>query len=65
MYECFHCLQKAVVWDADFDFSDFGIEGAGVVHVCHCTNCGARIQVMSGVFDDEENEETISHASST
>lgn len=27
MYECFHCLEKAVVWDADFDFSDFMLEG--------------------------------------
>ena len=49
MYECFHCCQRAVVWDADFDFSDFGLDGEGVVHVCHCTNCGAKIQIFSGV----------------
>ena len=53
MYQCFHCLQDAVVWDSDFDFSDFGLEGEGVVHVCHCTNCGAVIHVMSS----EEKEE--------
>lgn len=44
MYECFHCLQKAVIWDSDFDFSDFGYEGEGIVHVCHCSNCGAEIE---------------------
>ena len=68
MYQCFHCLQNKVVWDADFDFSDLGIEGAGVVHVCHCTNCGAVIHVMSGVLEDSEDMEkniVISHASST
>ena len=22
----------------------FGYEGEGIVHVCHCTNCGAEIE---------------------
>jgi len=43
MYECFHCLQRAVIWDADFDGSDYGYEEEGVVHECHCMHCGARI----------------------
>jgi len=43
MYECFHCLQRAVIWDADFDGTDYGYEEEGVVHECHCMNCGARI----------------------
>ena len=43
MYECMHCGHKAVIWDADFDFSDYGEEGEGVIHECHCTNCGAQI----------------------
>ena len=44
MYECFHCGQKAVVWDSDFNPEDFGLEGSGVVHICHCSNCGAEIE---------------------
>ena len=44
MYQCFHCLENSVIWNADFDFSDYGIEGEGVVHVCHCSNCGAYIE---------------------
>ena len=44
MYECFNCLSRSVILDADFDFSDFGYEGEGIVHVCHCTNCGAEIE---------------------
>ncbi len=44
MYECFHCGAKAVIWDCDFDFSDFGYDGEGIVHCCHCTECGAEIE---------------------
>ena len=56
MYECFHCGAKAVVWDADFDFSDFGIEGEGIVHFCHCTECGAVIEYRIRT-DSEEKED--------
>ena len=45
MYECFHCGCRAVVWDADFDFEDFGYDGEGVV-------CGAEIEYR--VRTDEE-----------
>ncbi len=44
MYECFHCCQKAVIWDSDFTFEDFGLEGEGLIHICHCANCGAEIE---------------------
>lgn len=43
MFECFHCMTKSVIWDSDFNFEDYGLEGEGIIHVCHCTNCGARI----------------------
>ena len=55
MYECFHCGERAVIWDADFDFSDFDIEGEGIVHVCHCSNCGAFIEYHVSC-DDEDQE---------
>ena len=55
MFECFHCLARAVIWDADFTFEDFGYEGEGIVHVCHCSNCGAEIlyNIRIGDEDDE------------
>lgn len=57
MYECFHCGERAVVWDADFDFSDYGLDGEGVVHECHCQNCGAEItyycKISKGTGDDK------------
>ena len=30
--------------EADFDFGDFGCEGEGIAHKCHCDNCGAEIE---------------------
>lgn len=55
MYECFHCLQKSVIWDSDFDFEDYGYDGVGVVHVCHCANCGADIEYRIRT-DNQEDE---------
>ena len=44
MYECFHCGAKKVIWDSDFDFSDYRLEGEGIIHHCHCENCVAEIE---------------------
>lgn len=56
MYECFHCLQKTVIWDSDFTYEDYEMEGEGIIHVCHCTNCGAEIEYMVPISQSEENE---------
>lgn len=53
MYECFHCGARAVGWMADFDYEDFGYEGQGIVHVCHCQNCGAEIEYRVPIEDSE------------
>lgn len=60
MYECFHCGQKKVIWDGDFDFEDYGLEGSGIIHECYCENCGARItyEVPSESNHDECSERT-------
>ena len=54
MYECFHCGKKAVIWDGDFSFEDYGKEGEGIIHECHCTNCGATITYE--ISCDEEKD---------
>lgn len=51
-YECFHCCTRSVIWDSDFSFEECGYEGEGIVHICHCTNCGAEIE-----YRIKENEE--------
>lgn len=42
---CFHC-GGTVVWDNDFTGDDVLINGDvdGLVHMLHCTECGAEIQ---------------------
>ena len=44
MFECFHYLSRSVIWDCDYDFSDFGYEGEGNVQILHCAHCGAEIE---------------------
>ena len=57
MYECFHCLHRGVIWDADFDFEDFGYEGPGIVQMCHCNYCGAEIEYRVYLGDDDEEHD--------
>ena len=56
MYQYFHCLADAVIWDSDFTFADLGYEGEGIVHMCHCSNCGARIEYAIPIGEENENE---------
>lgn len=55
MYECFHCGSKSVIWDGDFSFEDCDYEGDGLVHFCHCMNCGAEIEYRISL-DSEETD---------
>lgn len=60
MYECFHCGHRSVIWDADFNTEDYGYDRPGIVHDCHCCNCGAIIQYI--IFIDNEEEEVEENA---
>lgn len=56
MYQCFHCGRISVIWNGDFDFSDYGLDGDGVIHECTCTNCGARITYeVPNKTEEEDN----------
>lgn len=59
MYECFHCGEKAVFWNGDFDFEDYGEEGEGIIHECQCSNCGAHITYRVPIEPKEETSEQI------
>lgn len=43
MFECFHCGERQVSWDCDYDAKDLGYDQEGIVQMLHCNNCGARI----------------------
>lgn len=45
---------KAVIWDGDYSFEDYGEEGEGIIHECHCTKCGA--QITYRIRTDEEEQ---------
>lgn len=53
-YQCFHCGSQSVVWQSDFSFEDYGMEGEGIIHVCHCANCGADIEYYVRVGDEDD-----------
>lgn len=55
MYQCFHRGAYAVIWQADFDFDDYGYEGEGIVQVCKCTNCGAEIEYRIPIGEETED----------
>jgi len=55
LYECFHCGARAVVWQSDFMFEDYGYEGNGIVQNLMCSNCGAEIEYRIPL-DDEDGE---------
>ena len=54
-FECFHCMQRSVVWQSDFSFEDFGYEGDGIVQILHCTNCGADIEYRVPLGKEEND----------
>lgn len=54
MYQCFHCGQNSVFWQADFDFEDYGLDGVGIVHTCKCSNCGEDIEYYVSCVDNED-----------
>ena len=50
---CFHCGESAIIWDSDFNFEDMGYEGDGIVHICHCTACGAEVEYRVPIDKEE------------
>lgn len=31
MFKCYECGAKSVIWNNDFSFEDYGIEGEGII----------------------------------
>ena len=54
-FECMHCGERAVVWQSDFDFEDYGLEGKGFIHVCQCMACGAMVEYYISCEDEEDD----------
>ena len=54
MFECFHCGQRSVVWQCDYDAEELGYEREGIVHILHCANCGADNEYV--IFNEAEDD---------
>lgn len=52
---CFHCGKKAVIWGTDFTAEEYGYDFEGIVHHCHCTNCGADVLYIIN-FEDQDGD---------
>jgi len=48
--KCWFCKSE-MMWNCDYDFKDYGIDGKGVVVSLSCPNCGATAD-----FYSKENE---------
>ena len=55
MYQCFHCLKNAVVWQTDYSFEDYDYPEEGIIHILVCSNCGAEI-TYEVPLNNEEGE---------
>lgn len=42
------------IWKQVNDYEDFGYDGEGIVHICHCGNCGAEIEYKIPIIVEEE-----------
>ena len=50
---CWFCGDQ-MIWGADFDYEDYGMEGDGIVATFSCPNCGATADCYSGSQEDRE-----------
>jgi hypothetical protein len=53
---CWHCNTE-LIWNIDFSYEDYMIEGDGIVTILSCPNedCGVdRVEVYCDLGDDEE-----------
>ena len=55
--KCWHCNNE-LIWVGDFDYSNYGIDGEGIVSNLSCMNkdCGAYVEVYLKTDKKENNE---------
>jgi hypothetical protein len=49
-------MSFSVIWDNDYSLEEVYGVGDGIIHACHCTECGAEITYVLR-FDDEKESE--------
>ena len=53
---CWHCSNE-LIWGADFDYQDYGMEGEGIVSNFSCSNndCEVFVQVYLPIGENYES----------
>ena len=50
--KCWFCNEE-LIWNCDYSFEDYGLDGEGIVAALSCRGCGATFE---GYLDLEEND---------
>ena len=58
MTNCWFCGCN-MIWNSDFDYEDYGLDGDGIVAVLSCLNCEAFAEFYSGCSDKNDDESNI------
>ena len=53
--KCYMC-GGTLIWQNDYDFEDYGMEGEGIVTTLVCTECGAWWEGYYKLSDEEEEK---------
>ncbi|MCD3276707.1 hypothetical protein [Clostridium botulinum] len=59
MTDCWYCGAK-MIWNSDFTFEDYALEGEGVISILSCPNCQATAEFYhkipeNDMFKNNEN----------
>lgn len=56
---CWFCGVGKLIWNVDFSFEDYGLEGEGIVAILTCSECGATWEGYSGEEEKKVLDNTI------
>ena len=55
---CFFCGAK-VIWQCDYSFEDFMLEGEGIISTHTCCNCNAVWEGYLPLEEDEDKQDAL------
>ena len=54
MLKCPNCGHE-MIWQSDFDFEDYGMDGKGIVQNFSCPECETDVIVMTPIKEEESD----------
>lgn len=57
---CWHCGSfNTMIWQSDWSYEDYGMEGEGIISLLTCSNCGAEVQYSLGIDEEAVDDKNI------